>query len=92
MSAAVYAEVVAATIARLRAAEARPPIVIEAIAPDASKIAHYCTHCDLSWRGPAPCWSCDNPGVTHNEIDDNDRKLWAFSTAMTGTFTEGETP
>lgn len=88
MSAAVYAEVVAATVARLRAAEARPMYV--APKPDPELSSHYCTHCDLSWRGTAPCWSCGDPGAMHSELADNDRELWKFSNAHTGNFTEGE--
>lgn len=90
MSSAVYAEVVAATIARLRAAEARPKPVVEAVVADASKVVHFCAACDLSWRGPAPCWSCAGPGATHSDLTHNERLLWAFSNATTGTFTEGE--
>lgn len=90
MSAAVYAEVVEATIARLREAEARPTPVYVAIPHDPSRALHFCTGCDLSWKGTAPCWACGGVGVEDRELVANDRALWQFSTAYTGNFTEGE--
>ena len=93
MSETIYAQVVAATIARLAAAaEARPKVVVEAIKPDASRVTHYCVACDLSWRGPAPCWSCEAPGMEDRDLAANDRELWKFVNTSSGTFTEGETP
>lgn len=92
MSSAVYAEVVAATIARLCAAEARPPAPVPtSVTPDASKVDHYCADCDLSWRGPAPCWFCERPGRARSLLSDNDKQLWTHTNTYTGTFTEGET-
>lgn len=83
-----YAAVVAATVARVVAAEARPPA--PTITPDASKVAHHCRDCELSWRGPAPCWACGAEGVQSTDLTKDERSLWAFANAHNGTFTEGE--
>lgn len=88
MSAAVYAQVVEATIARLVAVEARPKPPVLTIVADASTAVHYCRACDLSWRGPAPCWGCAGSAVVESGLTASERSLWAFSNTSSGTFTE----
>lgn len=90
MSAEAYAATVAATIARLAAVQNTPRPAPPTITPDASKVSHHCRECELSWRGPAPCWSCGAEGATHQELTTGERSLWAFANASHGTFTEGE--
>lgn len=87
-----YAATVEATIARLRDASAPPAPVPPTITPDASRVERYCLGCDLSWRGPAPCWSRDRPGVQRDGLSDNDQKSWTYSTTFTSRFNEGEMP
>lgn len=85
---AVYAATVAATVQRLREAEARPPA--PTFTPDPAKVEHYCIGCDLSWKGPAPCWGCSGQGVERPDLSDNDRALWQFSNTYSPNY-EGET-
>lgn len=85
-----YAAAVASTIARLAAIQSAPRPAPVAITPDASKVAHHCRECELSWRGSAPCWSCGAEGVQHADLTTNERSLWAFSNASHGNFSEGE--
>lgn len=84
-----YAAAVTQTLARLAAIQTTPRPAT-AIVPDASKAAHYCRRCDLSWRGPAPCWGCGGAGAQHGELTANERQLWLLSNTSSGTFTEGE--
>lgn len=85
-----YAAAVAQTLARLAAVQGRAPAPAPAIKADASKVEHYCRGCDLSWRGPDPCWGCGRPGVERALLPDSERALWIFTNTSSGTFTEGE--
>lgn len=89
MSSAAYQATVAATVARLAAVQ-NTPRPAPTVTPDASKVVHYCGACDLSWRGPEPCWACNAEGRTHSDLATNERLLWALSNASHETFTEGE--
>ncbi len=85
-----YAAAVASTLARLAAVQSSPRPAPVTITPDASKVVHYCRDCELSWRGPDPCWACGTAGVSHVDLTTNERPLWAFANASHGNFTEGE--